>query len=708
MPSTTTERESPGNGMDLFTFTKFLDEIAEQPAWRSKADREMDYYDGNQLDSEILQRQASIGLPPAIEPLIGPAIDSVLGLEVKTRADWRVIPDSDKKDDDIALALNRKLNQAERQAQADRACSDAFKYEVGVGLGWVEVSRESDPFKFPYRCKEVHRNEIWYDWSAREPDLSDARYLMRRKWTDRDQAALLFPEHKDLIESASNGWFGVDVAGLALDGGTETGLAMRYNDERGWAIEEQEWRDIANRRICLFEVWYRIWERVHVLKTPDGRVVEYDKNNDMHVTLVANGLIKPISAIVSRMRRAWYLGPHQLYDGPSPYTHNRFPYVPFWGKLEDRTRAPYGLIRGMMFLQDEVNARISRQHWGLAAVRTTRTEGAVLGDAQRFRDEVARPDADIVLDQKHMRKEGAIFKVDRDFSLDAQQSARLVEAREGINRAGGITNIFKGEQKGQISGVAVADLVEQSTQTLADIHDNFKFGRALVGDLLLSMIIEDMGDKPQEVFVPGEAIRDDTTIKLNIPMRDEGSDTEYLDNDLQRTKMKVVISDVASTPSFRKQQLATLSEAVKSLPENLQVIVTPHLMALMDLPEREAIITAIREATVNSTPEEVAKQVEDAVKEALDAAGTEIKLRGIESKTKVDTAKAVEIGVNATIKALEAAGAITVNPAAIAVADSLIESAAAGLDEEGLVEPPPVAPVPAIPAETLTEGEIQP
>ncbi len=699
------ESVKEGPGIDLFTFTRFLDEIAEQPAWRSRADREMDYYDGNQLDAEILQKQASVGMPPAIEPLIGQAIDSVLGLEVKTRADWKVIPDSDKSGDDVALALNRKVNLAEKQSKADQACSAAFKSEIGVGLGWVEVSKESDPFKFPYRCKEIHRNEIWYDWLARETDLSDARYLLRRKWTDRDIAKLLFPQHADLIEAASSGWFGVDVAGLALDGGEQTGLAMAQMQERGWSIEEQEWRDISNRRVCLFEVWYRVWERAYILKTPDGRVVEYDTNNEMHVEVVAAGLIKPISTIVTRMRRAWYLGPHQLYDGPTPYAHNRFPYVPFWGKLEDRTRSPYGLIRGMMFLQDEVNARISRQHWGLASVRTIRTHGAVKMDDHKFQNEVARPDCDIILDEKHMRKKGAEFRIERDFALNAQQAGRLVEAREGIERTAGITPSFKGEKEGTVSGVAHAGLVEQSTQSLADMHDNFKTGRALVGDLLLSMIIEDMGKDRQEVFISGEAIREDRTIVLNEPGRDEETGQDILNNDIQRTKLKVTLSNVASTPSFRAQQLAALSETVKSMPPEFQAVVTPHLLALMDIPDREEIIKAIKDASVSSTPEEVAAAIEEAVSEALKAAGTDIKLQAAKGKAKLDNAQAIKVGVETVITAMEASGAITINQEGIDVADSLIESAAAGLAPEPAPQPAP-QPEPQLAPQPIDQGEL--
>ncbi|HOS87279.1 MAG TPA: hypothetical protein PLT46_09140, partial [Burkholderiaceae bacterium] len=100
---------------DAITLTKFTSaivEIEQQPAWRGKADREMDYCDGNQLDSEILQAQRAIGMPPAIENVIGPAISAVTGMEVKMRKDWRVVPDTKLGGDDVAEALSFKLNQA--------------------------------------------------------------------------------------------------------------------------------------------------------------------------------------------------------------------------------------------------------------------------------------------------------------------------------------------------------------------------------------------------------------------------------------------------------------------------------------------------------------------------------------------------------------------------------------------------------------------
>lgn len=702
----------PGpEGLTLHTYTRWLNEIDNQPAWRSRADKEMEYVDGNQLNSEVLQRQKSIGMPPAIEPLIGPAIDAVMGLEAKTRTDWRITPDGDE-GDEVAAALNFKVNQAERHSGADRACSDAFKPQFAVGVGWVEVSRETDPFKYPIRCESIHRNEIHWDFLSVKPDLSDARYLRRRRWTDTAQVILKFPQHKELILRSAGKW--TDRFELSMDGGSSTALAQSWEDERGWSIEEQQWRDSDNGRMCLTEMWYRRWESVTIMKTPDGRVVEVDMANMMHMEVLARGLIKPQKAAVSRMYVSYWMGPHKLYDGKTPYQHTDFPYVPFWGKREDRTNVPYGAVRGMVYLQDNVNSAISKIRWGLSAVRTIRTKGAVAYNDEIFRQQAARIDADIILDAEHMAQPGAQFKIERDFQLSEQQYKMLTDARMGIERVSGITAGFQGQRGTATSGVQESTQIEQATQSLADMMDNFKFGRTKVGELLMSLLIEDMVGKPESVLIRGNAVMPDKRVNLNTPAVDEETGIRYLNNDVSRTRLKVALSDVPSTPSFRTQQLNAMSEAFKSLPTEYQVVALPHLLALMDVPNKEEIIQGIKEAQQHETPEQIQARIDEAVRQALIKSGYEVKMRELDMKYSPDLMKAeigkiisetVKNGVQAAFAAIQTGQAIATMPQIAPIADVVMSGAGyqlptpAGADpnfpqpEQIAVAPEPTAPM---------------
>ena len=653
----------------LEIFTNWLEEIFNQPAWRSRADKEMDYIDGNQLDAAVLLAQREKGIPPSIEPLMGGVIDSLCGIEALNRRDWLV--GSDKKDDEgeaVAEAFAFKLNQAERMSKADLACSKAYKSQISVGLGWVEVDREPDPFKYPYRCLAIHRNEIWWDFLAKQDDLSDARYLVRRKWTPVDQAVLMFPGKEKLIRGAVTSWQSVDsLSSYLTDGGSSTELSMGI--ERGWSIEEQEWRDGANNRACLFEVWYRVWERALVLKMRDGRILEYDKKNPLHLQAAAVG-VPLIEANISKVRLAWFLGPHRLYDGPSPYKHGKFKYIPFWGKREDRTNVPYALARGMMYLQDEINARTSKMQWMLGATRTIRTEGAVFDTDEVFRSMVGRSDADIILDQTEMAKPGATFEIQDNSALTQQQYDRLVDAREALKRVSRIAEAYMQGNKAGMSPGDLNRLAEQSVQGLPDLNDNFAFARAEVGDVLLSLLIEDSMEM-EEVTIPGTAINPEKTIVLNKP---EG---DFLTNDVQRTKLKVTLSEVPSTPSYKAQQLTSLAEIVKSMPEKYQELAFPHIFDLTNAPNKKELAEAVRNMTNAPNPEVEAKTRELDIKEKL----ADAQISSLVTKQVIDRIEAIYSAVQAGVQ-------IVTMPQVVPVADQVLKSSGGeDMDADPIVAP---------------------
>jgi hypothetical protein len=525
----------------------------------------------------------------------------VCGYEAKTRTDWRVTPDGDPGGQDVADALNYRLNQAERHSHADRALSDAFRPAATVGIGWVEVTRASNALQFPYKCRAVHRNELWWDMQSVEPDLSDARWLFRRRWVDRQRAARMFPEHATIIMHSADKWI-ADLAGEMLEGGQSTGLAQAIDAERAWTVQEDAWYNDENQQVCLTELWYRRWAEVTILRAHTGRAVEYDPTNPAHDAMVQarRGVLE--RQIIPRMRRAYFMGPHVLDDGPTPHPHENFPYVPVWGSREDMTGIPYGLVRDMLFPQDNLNASISKLRWGMSASRTERTKGAVAMQDEVFRRMAARVDADIILDAEHMARPGARFEVKRDFQLNQQQFELMNDSRRAMERVSGVTAAFQGQKGTASSGIQEQTQLEQSQVSVADLMENFKEARRQVGELLMSLILHDMGREEQTVVIEGDTLNPPRTVALNKPEIDPATGIQYLSNDVQRTRLMVALEDVPSSSSFRAQQLASLSEAVKSLPQDLQTVVMPFMIDLMDLPRKQQIVEAIRQRERTGQP----------------------------------------------------------------------------------------------------------
>ena len=693
-------------GISLREYENIVNEIENQPSWRAIADQDMDYADGKQLDSDLLRRQKELGIPPAVENRISPALRSLSGYEAVTRTDWRVTPNGEVEGREVAEAINYKLNQAEKKSKADKACSNAFSAQIACGIGWVEVSRESDPFKYPYRCRAVHRNEIHWDMTSEEPDLSDARWLRRQKWLRPERIAQVFPEHAELVYALGkhgSQWYELDPM---MDGGGDTGLQNAWHQGRHSTIAEHRWYNQANKEMCLVELWYRRWVTIHVLKMPNGRVVEYDADNPSHIAAVAYGKAKVLKANVSKVRRSYWLGRHCLYDGETPYKHNHFPYVPFFGFKENSSGVPFGYVRDMRFPQDSLNSGISKLRWAMSVVRVERTKGAVdMTDAQ-LRKQIAKPNSDIVLNHQHMAQQGSRFEVHRDYQLTDQHYQMLQDNRASIVAVSDITQGFMGKSGNATSGRQEQMQIEQSNQSLAVIMDNFRQARTLIGEQLMSLIIEDMGNEQQAVIIAGDAITPARKVVVNKPEVDPETGMVYLSNDIQRTALSVALEDVPSTNAYRGQQLNAMSEAVKSLPPQYQAAVLPFMMSLMDIPKKEQVIEAVKQAQQQQTPEQIQQQIDQAVQDALAKAGNDIKLKELELKQlvaqsdiKLAEAKAVQTGVASAYSAMQAGAQVAQIPQIAPVADEIMKSA-------GYQAPNPIGDDPNYPTAAMPVAQI--
>lgn len=580
-------------GLPLPTLERFLEDLRWAPDWRREADMCADYYDGNQLSRETLEALEDRGLGPLQRNLIAPTVDAVLGLEEKNRQDWRVVTDLDEQQE-VAEALSFKLAEAERESQADRAISDAYAGAVKAGFAAVEVSRASNPFDYEYRVDTIHRRELFWDPRSRRPDWKDARFLMRRRWFDPDVVAAHFPAHRLLIRFAADGWTPgwEDIAKLV---DSESTLLQRALDvERSSKIEEQEWRELGRGRVCVYEVWYRTFHRGLVLKLPNGRRIEFDRRDPRHVALVTALGVQPVDAVFDRYRCAYFVGPHRIADFAS--TRRAFPYVPFWGKREDLTGSPYGLIRGMMSVQDEINARLAKMMWLLSSHRTIIDDDAVSGTASEFNNmadvsrEVGRANSFIVLNSA--RRNTDALRVDENLELADAQHRAMQDALLAMSQVSGVYSQMLGNPGNLTANSAIKTILDQGTVTLAEINANYIYGRRLVGQQLLELIKEDSLHPHQLTIETGTSKK---KIFLNQRSVDPATNLPLVDNSVSDTPVKVQLSDVPSTASYRQQQLVSLSEVAKSLPPEVQGVLAPYLLEHTDLPNRKELAKVLRE-----------------------------------------------------------------------------------------------------------------
>lgn len=591
---------TPPGAMELDQLGRFLDDMRVQPNWRADADVEADFYDSNQYSPDIAAKLQARGLPPTPVNLIAPAINLVTGMEAKTRQDWSVVPfDGTKQNRLMAKALAVHLKEAEVQSDADEAIADAYGDQVKVGLGWVYVGRETDPFRYGYRVENVNRREIWWDMRARRRDLSDARYLVRRKWHDLDVLKAMFPQHVRLIEQAGTG--------TAMWDPTEFYLTFPHTKgsflDRDWSLEEIEWRDTDRERLCLYEIWYRVYVSGLVMKFIDGRVVEFDQRNPFHRMSVIPGQNRPAAAQLVRapyakMRRAWWLGPFRLSDDLSPCPHNDFPYTPFWGYREDRTNVPYGLIRSMKPMQEEINARRAKMLWQLSA-KTMIIEDDAVADHEKARRELSRPDAYLVLDsnRESLTKPGAWkgYEIHEHAGLTSQQMEAYQESKRDLERVTQISAPAQGRlpEDKPLPGVALAQLIEQSTTTLAKINSNMKWARQRVGHQVLAHLIEDNRDRELPTRVKDNGVTRVVVLNQRVQPKEPGQ-LAYRNNDIVMVRTRIELASIPDTPTYRSMLQLQITELIKALPEELQGVLLPLWINTFDLPNADQIAEEVR------------------------------------------------------------------------------------------------------------------
>ncbi len=695
------------DGLSLATLEDMLSDIRYQPQWREEADVAGDYVDGHQLKSERLARMEKLGIPPLVTNLIAPVVNSVLGMEAKSRTDWRVTSADEAQEapEELMLALNAKLNESERESRADMAISEAYASMIKTGVGWVEVSRDADALKFPYRVAPVHRNEIWWDWRTTQPDQSDMRYLVRKKRFDHDELIAFMPEHADLIKWAVadrfKTWQWETTTQLS-----NTDLAYAAHIERITNIDENEWRDADRKRATVFEVWYRKWKRAKVLELPNGDVILFDAKNQRHVEVVRAGYIRPVVRVFTEVRLAFYLGCHRLYDLPSPYPHRHFPYVPWFGYKEDRSGIRYGIVRAMISPQDVVNSSDSKMHWLLSAKRLTADSDAIdtnFNSWRQVQDNLASPNSVVLLDPK---KPKSRYKVESDFALNAQQFSRRMQAANDIESAAGIYKAMMGQEGAATSGVGINSLIEQSTVMMAEINDNHSFARRQVGELLFSLVKEDLLDRELPVAIKQHGKK--SIITLNKRVLDSATGQEAKENDVSRVKIKVILEDIPSTASFKAQQLRITSEVAKSLPPQMQAVLVPAMIKLTDIPDKEETAELLKkmagigpklseeeQAAVDAQDQKVKQDVADLQQRTAMAqlAMLESKVDQLKQQNEKTSAEKVAKMVEAIYSAMQSGQLVATMPNVAPIADEILRGA--GYKDGSLgIEAPAAAPQP--------------
>lgn len=587
-----------------FTQTQLLNlmgDIDGQPDWRTDANRCCAYYDGDQIPPQVAAVLEERGQPVECQNLIAPAIDSVLGTEAKTRSDLRVEANYENDDmEKLAEALNAEFYTVCQEMRIDRVRSDAYAGQIKAGLSWVEVRRNPDVTGPRYIAEQINRNEVDWDWLSKKPDLRDARWVRRRRWIDLDEAVMLFPQRAETLKNAVGTWDTFDD--IERIDGDDVDLRSGWEERQTWSRNEAEYLSTSRDRIMLYVIYYRVYERIPMLALPTGKMVEYDKNNIAHAVAVASGRVKVEMRLVSFIRESWWAGPYHLGDRPCDAPQGMFPLVPFWGFRKDQSGIPYGLVSRMISAQNSYNFRHLKVTWLLQASQVIMDSDATNMTAEQVRKEANRPDGVFVLnaDRKNKTKAADALQINRDSSVSAQQMQVMEYDRQNIQDCAGIYSSYMGQDtSGVVSGIAVSNLVEQSSTTLAEINDNYSMACNALGELVLNYLLEDLKQKTSyTIVVNRKDKRRRKVVTINTP-GDDGKIT----NDISHLDARIVLAPIDSTPAYRAQLADRLIGIIQKLPPQAQSAVIDLVLELVEIPNKDEFIDRVSRALGTQDPQ---------------------------------------------------------------------------------------------------------
>lgn len=643
-------------------------ELDRQSENRYQQALDEDYFDNIQYTEEEIAELKERGQAATVYNVIQQSVNWVTGSEKRGRTDFKILPRG-KEDAKAAEQKTKYLKYLSDTNRTPFHRSRAFEDAVKVGIGWLEVGVQDEDDGEPiYNRYESWRNML-FDSASTELDGSDMRYQFRSKWVDLDIATALFPQRKAQIEDAATdsvlyGAYEMSDGDMAMD---QAELDRSDSGMLGTVVTHNR------KRVRLIEAWFRLPEPVKRIRGGAFNGQIYDENDPRHTEAMNLGA-QVVEKVMMRTRVAIMTTKDLLWEGPSPYRHNKFKFIPIWGYKRGRDGLPYGMIRGLRDIQDDVNKRMAKALHIISTNKVVMDEGALPDGVtiDDFAAEVARSDAIIV------KRKGYELTLNADRDLEPAHLDFASRNIAMIQQVGGVTDELLGRTTNAVSGVAVQKRQEQGSLATSRFFDNLRLAEQMRGELELSLVEQFATEEKQFRITNQRGTPEFVTINDGLP-----------ENDITRTKADFVISEAEWRATMRQAAVAELTELVTKMPPQVGLVILDLLVEEMDIGNREEIVKRIRQINgmrdpdaTELTPEEVAAQKAAAEQQALQQAAVEAELREknakaakAEAETKRIEAQTIGDKMTATQLAMTSAQAVVMMPTIANVADALLTEA---------------------------------
>ena len=603
-----------------------------------------DFYDGLQWDPEDAADVESRGQMPLVYNEVAPMADWIIGTERRQRADWKVLP---RAEDDVDLAdtktkvLKYVADVNRVQFERSRAFADAIK----GGIGWLDDGARDDPTKDVLYSMYEDWRRVLHDSSGYDPTGEDGRYVFRWRWVDSDIAAFMFPDRKNIIEQA-------------------TQEATRYHE---WT-EEEEWRradvsatdlrsghvfaagfgttvDARRSRVKLIEAQFRMPRTEKVVASGPLKGAIFDPRDNVLVNALNQVGGSIVDRIVMRVFVAVFTEAALLSCGPTFYRHNKFSLTPIFCYRRGRDRMPYGVIRRVRDIQQDLNKRASKALFMLNTNQIIADEGAV-EDWEEARDEADRPDGII------KKKSGKEFEIRRDTDAATGQIQMMTLAGQSIQKSAGVTQENLGRQTNAVSGKAIEARQMQGSVVVTEPFDNLRLATQAQGEKQLSLTEQFYSEEKVIRLTGAQGTLE--WVRINQPEPQPDGSVRIL-NDITASQADFIVSEQDYSGTLRQVMFESLNQLATRLPPEVSLRVLTIAMEFSDLPNKSEIADQIRALTGDRNPNKKLSPEEMAqVQQQMQAQAEALELQRQTAITALEEARAKVRELNAKAAKMEA------------------------------------------------------
>jgi len=562
--------------------------------WRAEAWRDCEIMDGGraQWTNDDWENAKAANLEPITINRTFPVINLLLGSQSINKFNL-VAKGRTQEDAEISQTMTEGIQFVLDQNNGEFIVSEAFKDQIVPGFGCLFNGFNSDPRKEKLKVSHFDWKEIWWDpFASPWFDPVSCRYVFFARWTDLDLLQNMFPEKKSDLDEKFN-----DMTGWMKD---ESSYFKSIAYDEATQVEEQiammgggDWVDPKRKRVRPISLWFPAYENAVFAVFADGNVIEIrDSMHPMEQYQIITAAQEVVRANVQKMNYVTFLGDLILDEGPTPFHHDQYPFIPFVSYI-DRFKSPYGVPRQIRGQNEEVNKRRTMALAMLKSRRITIEEDAVLNNDSAKLDALYKESQKI--DSFLVLGSGGINKIDIKDEADLAQSqiALLEQSEKEIAEISGANEERRGVQSSKgLSGEAIKNLQAGGAVMSAPLFDNLRRSLHMLGDQVVSNI-QGAWTHEKVLRITDRMTGAEKFVMLNqMVLGENGAIVKK--NNVTQGKYDLVVSEMPKTDTTRELNLQLIAEWMKKATPEVQ----PHLMQLglelSGLPNLDALMARLR------------------------------------------------------------------------------------------------------------------